>query len=196
MAVTLHGGVFQIFHHNHSHENDSTKHKQVEPGNINVQAASLHILGDFIQSIGVIIAAVIIKLYVSEIFYFNVQFIILLYLLQPQAKIVDPLITFSFSIIVLCTTLKVFKKSVGILLEAVPDHVDYEKLLSELKNIEDVESVHDFKIWSLSNDFHASTVHLVIRNFKNHQKVLKEALNLLSKHVHQISIQIEVKEST
>lgn len=34
--------------------------------NINLQAAFLHVLGDFIQSVGVIIAAIAIKFYVSS----------------------------------------------------------------------------------------------------------------------------------
>lgn len=68
MAATLHGGFCHIFHHNHSHEsnNSTTQHQHDEPENINVQAASLHVLGDFIQSIGVMISAVVIKIYVSR----------------------------------------------------------------------------------------------------------------------------------
>lgn len=87
MAAVLHGGSSHIFHHNHSHGNNLLIHQQVRSSgddemkvqidgimttqseckseNINVQAAFLHVLGDFIQSIGVIIAAVIIKFYVS-----------------------------------------------------------------------------------------------------------------------------------
>ena len=95
MASILHGGSCQIFQHNHSHGNDSLNHhhhrhekrssgddemkkhpiddngslmttqSECKSENINVQAAFLHVLGDFIQSIGVIIAAVIIKFYVS-----------------------------------------------------------------------------------------------------------------------------------
>lgn len=33
--------------------------------NINIRAAVIHVIGDFIQSIGVLIAAIVIKLYVS-----------------------------------------------------------------------------------------------------------------------------------
>lgn len=44
----------------------TTTQSECKSENINVEAAFLHVLGDFIQSIGVIIAAVIIKLYVSR----------------------------------------------------------------------------------------------------------------------------------
>lgn len=91
MAGILHGGSCHIFHHNHSHGSDLLIHQRVRSSgddemktlqiddsnimttqseckseNINVQAAFLHVLGDFIQSIGVIVTAVIIKLYVSN----------------------------------------------------------------------------------------------------------------------------------
>lgn len=58
--------------------------------------------------------------------------------LQPQAKIVDPLITFLFSIVVVCTTLRIFKKTTEILLEGTPSHVSYEKLLSDLETLDGV----------------------------------------------------------
>lgn len=50
-------------HHNHSHDFSSK--------NINIQAAVIHVIGDFIQSIGVFVSAVIIKFYVSEQFLYT-----------------------------------------------------------------------------------------------------------------------------
>lgn len=47
------------FHHRHD---DDDHHQQK---NINIQAAVIHVIGDFIQSIGVFIAAVVINYYVS-----------------------------------------------------------------------------------------------------------------------------------
>lgn len=165
MAFILHGGSCHISHHNHSHHHDSdllnhqqarssgddemkvlqiddngimTTQSECKSENINVQAAFLHVLGDFIQSIGVIVAAVIIKIFVSGEFQIG-KFMHFHHLFQPEAKIVDPIITFSFSIIVFCTTVKIFRKSASVLLEAVPCHVSYENLLTDLENIEGVE---------------------------------------------------------
>ena len=57
----------------------------VEKRNLNVDAAFLHILGDLLNSVGVIIAAVII--------YF-----------RPEAWMCDPICTYIFALIVLWTT--------------------------------------------------------------------------------------------
>lgn len=40
--------------------------KQPHPKNINVRAAFIHVIGDIIQSLGVLIAAIIIKLKVGK----------------------------------------------------------------------------------------------------------------------------------
>lgn len=57
---------------------------------MNVRAAFVHILGDLLQSIGVIIAAIIIYIY-------------------PEHTIVDPICTFIFSILVMFTTVPIVK---------------------------------------------------------------------------------------
>lgn len=46
--------------HNHSHSGTD---------NINIRAAVIHVIGDFIQSVGVFLAAVVIYYYVSSSFY-------------------------------------------------------------------------------------------------------------------------------
>lgn len=50
--------------HNHSCNNESSV-ASTSAQNINIQAAAIHVIGDFIQSVGVFIAAVIIYYYVS-----------------------------------------------------------------------------------------------------------------------------------
>ncbi|CAO1303703.1 unnamed protein product [Diamesa hyperborea] len=215
MAIVLHGGSCSSFNHNHSHGNVKCNHsKDVElPGlleidstsprdsfdfnnneddhevifqqnkqsthqgskekNLNVEAALLHVLGDFLQSIGVVVAAIIIKI-------------------NPNAKIIDPLCTFLFSIIVIFTTIKIFRKSVAILLEAVPSDVSYSKLMSDLQSIEGVSCVHNLKIWSMSIDIHVMSAHIIINDIMMYEKVLTIASKLAEKSgINQATIQIE-----
>lgn len=65
--------------------------------NINVKSAFIHILGDFIQSVGVLLAALLIKFY--------------------QIYIADPICTYFFSLIVLGTTISLLKDVTRILME-------------------------------------------------------------------------------
>ena len=70
--------------------------------------ARLHVLGDLLNSIGVIIAAVIIWFW-------------------PQAKIADPLITFVFTLIIIATSYPTIKSCILTLMEATPASVNFEK---------------------------------------------------------------------
>lgn len=60
---------------------------------MNVRAAFIHVLGDVLQSIGVFCAALVI--------YF-----------KPSWQLADPICTFIFSVIVLCTTIAILKDAV------------------------------------------------------------------------------------
>lgn len=56
MGLSLH-------QHGHSHgggEHDLEKGKKEETQNINVRAAFIHVIGDFLQSFGVLVAAIVI----------------------------------------------------------------------------------------------------------------------------------------
>lgn len=63
-------------HHKHRHGDGAGKieceisdeqSSEFSKKNINIQAAVIHVLGDFIQSIGVFVAAIVIKIYVSVV---------------------------------------------------------------------------------------------------------------------------------
>lgn len=58
------------------------------------------------------------------------------HLMQPNAKIADPLCTFVFSIIVMMTTCGIMKDSIAIILEAVPHSISTEKLKDDLRSID------------------------------------------------------------
>ena len=82
MGLTLHS-------HPHSH-GSSGSHKHGNDENINVRAAFIHVLSDFVQSCGVFLAALVI--------YF-----------KPEWNIIDPICTFVFSVLVLATTIAIMK---------------------------------------------------------------------------------------
>lgn len=85
MGLTLHqhghshGGGSSHSHggnssHSHLNNNDVESQKN-EKENINVRAAYIHVIGDFIQSFGVLVAAFIIyyKVRIFFILYFNIK---------------------------------------------------------------------------------------------------------------------------
>lgn len=109
-------------------------HKPAAPTNLNLRAAFVHVLGDLVQSIGVLIAAVIIKF--------------------TGFTLADPICTFLFGLLVLVswrlmtdgldnlglqiTTLTVLRDTMHVLMEATPSHISLAKVCSDLMSIEGV----------------------------------------------------------
>eukprot|EP00800_Vazella_pourtalesii_P000011 TRINITY_DN1000_c0_g1_i2.p1 TRINITY_DN1000_c0_g1~~TRINITY_DN1000_c0_g1_i2.p1 ORF type:complete len:448 (+),score=45.19 TRINITY_DN1000_c0_g1_i2:174-1517(+) len=151
--------------HSHSHDHNE---------NINLRAALIHCIGDIVQSIGVIIAAYIIRF-------------------KPEWKIVDPICTFFFSILVLFTTLNIMKDAIHVLMEGTPKNINFLAVKKDLIAIEGVEQAHTLNIWSISSTRTALAGHIVIRPQYDSQEILKKAFQLArTKYgIDQCTLQIE-----
>lgn len=102
-----------------------------ENQNANIRAAFIHIVGDIVQSIGVVIAAVIL-------------------MIKPEWKIVDPICTFVFAAIVSTTTFSVIKDCLQVLTEGSPEDLDLDKLKLAMEKAKGVFKVHDLHVWTLT----------------------------------------------
>ena len=116
-----------------------------EEENINIRAAVVHVVGDMLQSIGVIIASIIIKF-------------------EPSASIADPICTYLFSILVIVTTIPVFKDCLRVLMESSPQDVNVLELKSKIKHIHGVVSVDDIHVWMLAGSKNVMSCHVKIRD--------------------------------
>lgn len=85
-----------------------------------------------------------------------------IYLFQPSAKFMDPVCTFLFSVIVICSTLKLLKDSLYVVMEACPNNINYNNVLKNLKGLNGVRYVHNLCVWSLTINTNILTVHLII----------------------------------
>jgi len=146
--------------------------------NINVRSAFIHVLGDCVQSVGVIVAG-------------------LAMYLKPEWRLVDPIVTIVFAILVLFTTVRLIIESVSVLMEATPPGIAPEKVQEDLQGIPEVEEVHDLHIWSITAGLCSLSVHLVIRGRddggRHGNEVLQQAQDILRlKHnISHTTIQIE-----
>ena len=104
-------------------KNKAKKGRGADGRNINVRAAFIHVIGDLIQSIGVVIAGYIIKFFVSNFNSICVAIVrMLVFHSQPQWHHVDSICTFIFSIFVIISTLNVLKDAILILMEGTYDN--------------------------------------------------------------------------
>ncbi len=146
-----------------------------EKDNPILKAAFVHILGDILQSVGVLIAATIIYFFQDS---------------HPKIEMVDPLCTFIFAIIVLSTSIPVSRDCINVLMEATPSEVDIVKLTNDLKTkVVGVENVHDIHVWNISVGKPSISLH-ILSNLP--QKSLEQATNLCKKYgIYHTTIQVE-----
>jgi zinc transporter 2 len=94
--------------HGHGHSHGGHSHE-----NMGLSAAYLHVLGDLIMSIGVILAATVIWFF-------------------PTLWWFDPLCTFIFSIMIVFTSLPTIKKCLHVIMEGVPDSINTASLKQDI----------------------------------------------------------------
>jgi zinc transporter 2 len=154
--------------HDHDHGHSSEQ-------NINIRAAFIHIIGDIVQSIGVIIAAAII-------------------FFKPEWEIIDPICTFLFSILVMCTTIPVTIDCIKVLMEASPKNVKVDDIVTDLMDLKGVDDVHDIHVWSLSMGKVALSAHITS---DNPLATLKRATKCIRKNykITHTTIQVEVRSN-
>lgn len=188
VSVTTH----QHHHHGHTHGDDhdhdheeqhhqpllktysaSEKAKE-KKRNINVQGAYLHVLGDSIQSIGVMIGAAVI--------WYN-----------PKLKIIDPICTLLFSIIVLYTTINMLRDILEVLMESTPREIDATSLERGLCEIDEVVAIHELHIWAITVGKVLLACHVRIRREADADMVLDKVVDYIKReyNISHVTIQIE-----
>jgi len=84
----------------------------------------------------------------------------LIWISPDKLKIVDPILTFIFAIIVLCTTVRVARDCIFVLMEGTPMELDHEDFEEKLKKVEGVSGIHDLHVWSLGVGKPAMSAHV------------------------------------
>ncbi|KAG2181331.1 hypothetical protein INT43_008914 [Umbelopsis isabellina] len=180
----VHGSEEQDHHHGHAHEgnghaeeeNGVTKSAIKQESNINLRAATLHVIGDLLASIGVLVSSIIL-------------------IVRPDLTIVDPICTFIFSILVLYTTYHLVKDSLAVLMEGTPLNIQPEAIERSILEIPGVVAVHDLHVWNLSPGKSSLTAHITFDKNALHtyDEILYQAQHVVCDKygVHHSTLQLE-----
>lgn len=111
--------------------------------NLNLSAAYLHVMGDMVMSIGVIIASIII--------YFD-----------ENLWMADPICTYLFSIIVFFTTIPIIQNCIHVMMEGAPRTFDLDKLREDIMAVggDDIVEMHDLHVWTITMGKVSMSVHI------------------------------------
>lgn len=107
---------------------------------LNVRSAFLHVLGDALASVGVIVGGLI--------------------MFQTGWYVVDPLISAGIALIIGWGALRILREAGHILLEGVPAHIDLNQVVERIKDQEGVKNVHQLHVWSICSHITALSAHI------------------------------------
>lgn len=160
-------------------QNQALPEVKVQQKNINIKAALIHVIGDLLQSVGVLIAAFVI--------YF-----------KPQYKIADPICTFLFSFFVILSTASILKEIINVLMEGVPSNIKFSEVKEKLLTVPNVRDVHNLRLWSLTTSKFALAVHLAIDKDSNAIQIIKDASKAVTEEfgLMEVTVQVEEYEDT
>ncbi len=132
---------------------------------LNTKAALVHVLGDLLGSVAALASGLVIYL--------------------TGWTPIDPLLSIFVCVLILRSTLTLLKTSAGILLEHVPDGIDFKRVADALNTTPGITAVHNLHIWEISPGHVALTAHLEIDDIRHWPATLEKIQEFL-RHDHGI----------
>lgn len=144
---------------------------------LNIKGAFLHLALDALVSAGVVIAGFIIT--------------------ATGLKWIDPLISLVIMAVVIYSTWSLLTESLRLSLDAVPKHIDVEKIKQVILKHTEIKEVHHIHVWAMSTSRNAMTAHLILNTDCTGADIsaLKHAIKheLEHEHVHHVTLETEFK---
>jgi cobalt-zinc-cadmium efflux system protein len=134
---------------------------------LNIRSAYLHMLGDALGSVGILIGAAVIR--------------------QTGWQRVDPLLSIFIGALIVWTAWDVIKEALNILLEGLPRGMNLQSVIADMRAVDGVQDVHELHIWSLGSRTHALSCHVLIADVppSESEKILRRLNDMLCDR-HQI----------
>ncbi len=167
--------VLKVEHHHdgdeHEHHHDHNKE------DLNLNSAYLHVIGDALSSVGVIIAGLAIWL--------------------TGAVWIDPLISILIGIMIALSSYRVLRRATHILLEGTPEGVSIPEIAKAIGRVDGVADVHDLHIWNICSGHISLSTHVALTpdGCSNQNSILDSIRGLLrdSFSIDHVTIQIETE---
>lgn len=212
--------------HNHDHKHsDHGNHSDIEEDThkkektikvhshgsdqMNMRAVFLHVLGDALGSVVVVITALIFMFvpHEKEIEESSTSSPIVSnssncsvcpiadserVTLNRWILYIDPAMSLILVCILCTTTIPLFKQSSFILMQSVPVHINIDELKDNIDNVPGVGFVHDLHIWQLAGERIIATIHIQVKDAETYERVAAELKSkLCDMGIHSLTIQPE-----
>jgi cobalt-zinc-cadmium efflux system protein len=113
---------------------------------LNVRAAILHVAGDALAGVAVIVGGGLILL--------------------TGAAWIDPVLSLLVAAIIVAGVAGIVREATGVLLESAPGHAEVPAVRDRIVRVEGVVNVHDLHVWTIGSGSHALSAHVVLDDRK------------------------------
>ena len=141
---------------------------------LNIRGAFLHMASDALVSLAVVAGGA-------------------LYLWKGWGWI-DPALSLAIAVVILIGTWSLFRKSLHLMLDGVPDHIRLAEVEGALLAQAGVRAVHDLHVWAMGTSSFALTAHLVLADEGVDREVILERSNDVIRerfNIEHITLQVE-----
>jgi len=129
--------------HGHDHHDHDADHAHAEgPGDLNVRSAWLHVLGDTLSSVGVIVAGLL--------------------MWWKGWTLLDPLMSIAIGGVLFFGSGRLLKSGIHILMEGVPEGLHLPEIGQAMAAVSGVREIHDLHVWSLCPGAIALSAHVTV----------------------------------
>jgi cobalt-zinc-cadmium efflux system protein len=127
---------------------------------LNARGAMLHVVSDLLGSVAAIVAGSVV--------------------LFTGWTPIDPILSIAVSLLILRSTWQLLARSIGVLMEGVPEHLDFEAIGRALLAVPGVAGAHDLHVWNMGADRVALSVHLLIEDPMSWPRTLAATKRMLA----------------
>lgn len=143
--------------------------------NLNMKGSYLHVLGDLLSSVGVVVGGV-------TMYFFNYF-------------IIDVIVSIGIGILIIRSGIFLCRECLHIFMEGTPNEIKIGNISEELLKLDEVTDVHDVHVWTLTSNMFAMSAHVKIKQeYMLRSNLLLTRITQIMKDkfgINHVTIQIE-----
>jgi cobalt-zinc-cadmium efflux system protein len=145
---------------------------------LNVEGAFLHVLGDLLGSIAVVVGGLLI--------------------ITLSWYIVDPIFGVIIGLLILLSSGRLLWKVLHVLMEGTPASLDLQRLCQQFEGVKGVTGVHDIHAWSITSGYEVLSAHVTadLSELGNPDHMLQHLREIANKQFGISHVTIQLESST
>ncbi|KAG8527172.1 uncharacterized protein KY384_008602 [Bacidia gigantensis] len=173
--------------HHHCKSRDKPDGHGHSHSDLNMRGVLLHVIGDALGNVGVIISALIIWLSSGSWRFYS-----------------DPVMSLIITAIILTSAIPLCKATTRILLQAVPSHINVDEIKEDIEDLEGIVNCHHLHVWQLSDVKVVASVHVLVdfdfeeggkARYMKLARAVRRCLHEFGIHSSTIQTEFDIKKS-